>query len=65
MGKYSLIRMGNVTFGRFSEEKFSELEILSKFQSEPVLETPLTREEQVQNLIERFDRFACSDSDED
>ena len=38
---------------------------ISKFQSEPVLETPLTREEQVQNLIERFDRFACSDSDED
>ena len=38
---------------------------ISKFQSEPILETPLTREEQVQNLIERFDRFACSDSDED
>ena len=38
---------------------------ISKFQSEPVLETPLTRDEQVQNLIERFDRFVCSDSDED
>ena len=34
-------------------------------QSEPVLETPLTRDEQVQNLIERFDRFICSDFDED
>ena len=38
---------------------------ISKFQSEPVLETPLTRDEQVQNLLERFDRFVCSDSDED
>ena len=36
-----------------------------KFQTEPVLETPMTREEQVQNLIDLFDRFACSDSDED
>ena len=38
---------------------------LSKFQLQPVLETPLTREEEVMNLIESFDRFACSDSDED
>ena len=38
---------------------------ISKFQSEPTLETPLTREEEVQNIIDRFDRFACSDSDED
>ena len=38
---------------------------LSKFQSEPVLETPLSREEQVMNLIERFDRFQCSDSDDE
>ena len=36
-----------------------------KFQSEPTLETTLTREEEVQNIIDRFDRFACSDSDED
>ena len=38
---------------------------LSKFQSEPVLETPLTRDEEIQNLLERFDRFQCSDSDEE
>ena len=38
---------------------------LSKFQSESVIETPLTQEEEVMNLIERFDKFACSDSEED
>ena len=38
--------------------------LISKFRSEPVLETPLTRKEQVHNLVDRFDRFACSDSDE-
>ena len=38
---------------------------LSIFQSEPTIETQLSREEQVMNLCERFERFACSDSDED
>ena len=37
---------------------------LSLFQSEPAKETQLSREEQVMNLIKRFDKFACS-SDED
>ena len=38
---------------------------LTKFQSEPAMETPLTREEAIMNLIESFDKFACSDSDEE
>ena len=37
---------------------------LSKFTSEPTLETELSQEERILNLIESFDRFACSDSDE-
>ena len=36
---------------------------LSLFQSEPAKETQLSREEQVMNLIEQFEKFACS-SDE-
>ena len=36
---------------------------LSKFQSEPILETELTQNERILNLIESFDKFACSDSD--
>lgn len=39
--------------------------VLSKFQSEPVLETQLTRDEDIMNLIESFDRFASSDSEEE
>ena len=38
---------------------------LSKFQSEEVIETELIRGEQLMNLIERFDKFACSDSDDE
>ena len=36
---------------------------LSKFQSEPILETELTQNERILNLIESFDKFACSDSE--
>ena len=38
---------------------------LSLFQSEPTIEVELTREEQILNLCERFDKFACSDSEGD
>ena len=38
---------------------------LSLFQSEPTIEVELTLEEQILNLCERFDKFACSDSDGD
>ena len=38
---------------------------LSLFQSEPTIETELTHEEQVMNLIERMDKFQCSDSEEE
>ena len=37
---------------------------ISKFQSEPTIETELTRNEQIMNLIESFDKFACSDSEQ-
>ena len=37
----------------------------SFFQSEPAIENQLSRKEQVMNLIERFDKFACLDSYED
>ena len=36
---------------------------LNKFQAEPTLETELSQEERILNLIESFDRFECSDSD--
>ena len=32
---------------------------LNFFQSEPTTEVELTREEQILNLCERFDKFAC------
>ena len=38
---------------------------LNKFQSEPTLETELSQEERIMNLIESFDRFECSDSDDE
>ena len=38
---------------------------LALFQSEPTIETVLSREEQILNLCERFDKFACSDSEND
>ena len=38
---------------------------LALFQSEPTQETVLSREEQILNLCERFDKFACSDSEND
>ena len=38
---------------------------LNLFQSEPTIEVELTREEQILNLCERFDKFACSDSEGD
>ena len=38
---------------------------LTKFKSEPILETELSRNESIQNLIESFDKFACSDSDDE
>ena len=38
---------------------------LNLFQSEPTTEVELTREEQILNLCERFDKFACSDSEGD
>ena len=38
---------------------------ISKFQSEPSIETELTRNEQIMNLIESFDKFACSDSEDE
>ena len=38
---------------------------LNKFQSEPTLETELSQEERILNLIESFDRFECSDSDDE
>ena len=38
---------------------------LALFQSEPTIEVELTREEQILNLCERFDKFACSDSEGD
>ena len=38
---------------------------LSLFQSEPTMETELTQEEQVMNLIERMDKFQCSDSEDE
>ena len=38
---------------------------LALFQSEPTIETELTREEQILNLCDRFDKFACSDSEND
>ena len=38
---------------------------LPKFQSEEVIETEVTPGEQLMNLIERFDKFACSDYDDE
>ena len=38
---------------------------LALFQSEPTIETELTREEQILNLCESFEKFACSDSEND
>ena len=38
---------------------------LSLFQSEPTIETKLTPEERIMNLCERFDKFACSDSEDE
>lgn len=38
---------------------------LSLFKSEPTMETLLSREEQILNLYERFDKFACSDPEND
>ena len=36
---------------------------LTKLKSEPTLETELSQNERILNLIESFDKFACSDSD--
>ena len=47
---------------RSSNHGFSATK-LNKFQSEPTLETELSQEERILNLIESFDRFECSDSD--
>ena len=38
---------------------------LNLFQSEPTIEVQLTQKEQILNLRERFDKFACSDSEGD
>ena len=38
---------------------------LSLFQSEPTIETKLTPDERIMNLCERFDKFACSDSEDE
>ena len=38
---------------------------LNKFQSEPTLATELSQEERILNLIDSFDRFECSDSDDE
>ena len=38
---------------------------LNLFQSEPIVEVKLTREEQILNLCERFDKLSCSDLEND
>ena len=38
---------------------------LSLFRSKPTITTELTKGEQVMNLIERMDKFQCSDSEDD
>ena len=50
--------------GRSINHGFSATK-LNKFQSEPTLETELSQEERIMNLIESFDRFECSDSDDE
>ena len=37
---------------------------LTKFKSEPTVESELSHNERILNLIESFDKFACFDSDD-
>ena len=58
---FQLLKMDETPFYMFKNR--GRITKLNKFQSAPTLETELSQEERILNLIESFDRFECSDSD--